>query len=97
MEHRRKYDREFKLNAINLKNNSGKSVLSIEKELGIPAGNLARWIREFDTKKEDSFPGNGKLLGKDLEIYQLKRENAILKEEREILKKAMGIFSGNKR
>jgi transposase len=94
---RRQYDKDFKMKAINLKNNSGKSARDIEQELGIPQGNLSRWIRQYEEKKADAFPGNGKMSGKDLEIHNLKRENAILKEEREILKKAMGIFSVPKR
>ena len=97
MTNRREYDREFKINAVNLYNDSDKSIKEVENDLGITNGNLGRWIRQYKEKDMDSFPGKGKLLGKDLEIKNLKRENMILKEERDILKKAMGIFSGNRR
>ena len=94
MKSRKKYDKDYKISSVNLAKKSNKPVSEIENELGIPKGSLGRWIKEFDKKKEDSFPGNGRVTGKDLEIQKLKRENMILLEEREILKKAMGIFSG---
>jgi len=97
MDKRRKYTKEFKLDAIKLFNDSGKSLRQIETDLGISQGNLAKWVRDHETKKEDAFPGNGFMSGKDAEIFQLKKENAILREEREILKKVMGIFTGPKR
>ncbi len=88
---RRKYDKEFKLNAIRFYQESGKSLRTAEKELGIGLGCLSRWIRNFEEQQEKAFPGNGN--PRDIEIMKLKRENELMKQERDILKKALGIFS----
>ena len=94
MKSRKKYEKDYKISSVNLAKKSKKPVSEVEDELGIPRGFLSRWMKEFDSKNDDSFPGNGRVTGKDLEILNLKKENKILKEDREILKKAMGIFSG---
>lgn len=93
MINRKKYNKEFKLNAIKLFESSDKKMYQIENDLGIGNGCLHRWIKDYNEKEETCFPGNGKQLGKDLEISQLREENRILREEREILKKVVGIFS----
>ena len=93
VKHRRKYDREFKLQAVKLSLESGKSVKEVAEDLGICAGNLARWRREYREDSENAFPGIGKLKPEDEELRKLRKENADLKEERDILKKALAIFS----
>lgn len=90
---RRTYSREFKLEAIELLKKSGESAAQIERELGITAGLLSRWKRKFEADGDDAFPGNGKLKQQDAQIRELKRENERLRKEREILKKAVRIFS----
>jgi transposase len=91
MSRRNKYDKEFKLNAIKLCEESGKKQRDFEKEIGVGAGCISHWKHEFEVEKENAFPGNGN--PRDVEMAKLKRENEILKQEREILKKALGIFS----
>lgn len=93
MSRRNKYDKEFKLNAIKLCEESGKKQREFENELGIGAGCISHWKRELEDEKENAFPGNGNLNAQDKELARLKRENEILKQERDILKKALGIFS----
>ncbi len=91
MSQRNRYDKEFKINAIRLCEESGKKQREFEKDLGIGNGCISHWkreLRELDTK---AFPGNG--TSRDQEIARLKRENEILRQERDILKKAVGIFS----
>lgn len=90
---RRTYSREFKLEAIELLKKSGESAAQIERELGITAGLLSRWKRKFEADGDDAFPGNGTLKKQDAQIRELKRENERLRREREILKKAVRIFS----
>jgi len=90
---RRSYDKEFKLNAIKFLNESGKKLREVEDELGIGNGCLSHWRKEFEECEKSAFPGNGNINDAHKELVQLKRENAILKEERDILKKAMGIFT----
>ena len=91
MGRRNKYDKEFKLNAIRLCEESGKKQRDFEKDMGIGEGCISHWKRELNESKKHAFPGNG--IPRDQEIARLKRENEILRQERDILKKAVGIFS----
>lgn len=92
---RKAYDKEFKLNAIRLSEESRMPVRELEKELGISGGGISRWKKEFENEKGNAFPGNGN--PKEKEIFDLKKKVADLELEREILKKAIAIFSGAKR
>jgi transposase-like protein len=91
MPRRKKYDKEFKLKAIKLYEESEKNQREYEAELGIGAGCISHWMRELKDEKENVFPGNGN--PRDEEMTKLRRENEILRQERDILKKALGIFS----
>jgi transposase len=91
---RKQYDREFKVMAVELsKSRSDLSVLS--KELEIRPALLYRWRKELETKVETSFPGKGKVIytPEQAEIHRLKKELLDMQQERDILKKAVGIFS----
>ena len=90
---RRRYDADFKREAVRLQQTSGKSCLQIEKELGISPGILKRWIREFHADSKYSFRGNGKLHPEDAALARLQRELDRTRKERDILKKAVAIFS----
>ena len=90
---RRTYTREFKLEAVHLLETSGRSSSQLERELGIGGGCLSRWKREFAEEGEQAFPGHGRLKPDQERIRQLERENKILRQERDILKKAVAIFS----
>jgi transposase len=90
---RRQYTREFKMEAVQLLETSGKSASELERELGIGKGNLWRWKRKFAADGDDAFPGHGRLTPEQEELRRLKRENEILRQERDILKKAVAIFS----
>ena len=92
-DYRKMYDKEFKLNAIHFYEESGKTYREVEEELGIGIGNLSRWRRELSKEKAEAFRGNGNMTEEQKELYRLRRENEILKEEREILKKVVGMFS----
>ncbi len=85
---RRKYEKQFKKDAVELLRSSGKSCNQIAKDLGISESILRKWNDLYDNP--NSFPGNG--LPQDKEIYQYKKEISLLTEEREILKKAIAIF-----
>ena len=90
---RRKFDKEFKIQAVKLLLESGKTVEEVATDLGIYHGNLARWKREYRRDAEEAFPGMGKLKPEDEELRRLKKENEDLRQERDILKKALAIFS----
>jgi transposase len=90
---RRSYTREFKLEALRLLASSGQTSQQIEDDLGIGHGCLSRWKQKFAQEGENAFPGHGNLAPDEERIRQLERENAILRQERDILKKAVAIFS----
>ena len=92
---KRTYSREYKLEAIRLYETSGKSMSEVERELGITAYLLSKWVKQFQEEEQSAFPGKGN--ARDEEIRVLKREVEILRQEREILKKTVGIFSNPKR
>ena len=94
---KRQYTREFKLEAVRLYEASGKSMRVIEQELGITPFLLSKWVQQFRTQEAAAFPGKGKLSEKDAELQRLQREVEILRQERDILKKAVIIFSEPKR
>ena len=91
--HRRQYSREFKFEAVQLWETSGRTASQIEQELGIGKGVIRRWKREFAVDGNDAFPGHGRLTPEQEHLRQLERENEILRQERDILKKAIAIFS----
>ena len=90
---RRKYDKEFKMEAVRLALRGDRTKTSVADSLGICHSNLQRWIREYHTSGKGAFPGKGRLRPEDEEMHRLKREYAIIKEERDILKKALAVFS----
>ena len=93
----RHYSKEFKQDAIELAETSGKSIVEIEKDLGLSRGLLNRWKKEGREEGQEAFRGNGQMTAEASELRRLQRENEILRQEREILKKAVAIFAQAKR
>lgn len=89
----RKYDLEFKLEAVRMAAEPGVTNREVERRLGIGQGVLSRWKRELKDDDAQVFAGKGRLKPKDEELRRLKRENERLRRERDILKKAVAIFS----
>ncbi len=94
-ETRRKYTREFKIEAVRLLENSSMSGREIERDLGISSGMIYRWKRELGQQNIRSFPGNGN--PRDEELFRLRKELFEVTEERDILRKAVAIFSKPKK
>jgi transposase len=90
---RRTYTKEFKLETLKLAETSEKSVSQIEREMGLPAGVIFRWQRQLRQDGGQAFPGHGNLKEAETRIEQLEKENANLRMERDILKKAVRVFS----
>lgn len=92
----RKYSQEFKLEALELLRRGDKSAGQIERELGITPGLLGKWRARYQIMaKEGQVPqiGPSDMEAAKAEIRRLQRELANVQEEREILKKALNIFS----
>src|SRR5512139_1711164 len=83
---------QFKVDGVRLATGSGKPVAEVARELGINRNVLDRWKRALGKKgAAAAFPGNGNLSAEKKELEELRRELARVKEEREILKKAMAV------
>ena len=93
----RKYDREFKVNAVKLVIEGGRSVADVARSLGIPSSVLYRWKDAYLEDKEFAFPGKGHLKPEDEKMRQLQKELRDVKMERDILKKAVAIFSKDRK
>lgn len=93
---RRQFDKEFKLMAVNLCH-TGKSIREVAEELDIRPDIVRRWRRELEQHGEGSFSGHGSmnLTAEQKEIFHLKKELREAQIERDILKKAVSIFSRN--
>jgi transposase len=90
MEVRRSFTPEFKREAAQLAKERG-NVAATARELGVSSTSLENWVKALEHTPDNPFPGNGNPA--DKESHALIRENRRLKEENEILKKAVGIFT----
>ena len=90
---RKKYTAEFKKDAVKLVLEGNRKVQEVAEGLGINAEMLYRWIKKYKRDREYAFPGNGKLKPTDEEIRRLRKQIEDITEERDILKKAVNIFS----
>jgi transposase len=90
---RRKYDNEFKREAVRLVVEEGRKASEVERNLGITTSLVSRWVHELSEDPEYAFPGKGRLKAPDEKIRKLEKENERLRRERDILKKAITIFS----
>lgn len=95
---RRSFTREFKVQAVRMVGEAGRRLSEVARDLELDPKLIRRWREalEQETKKEvsEAFPGKGHLQPEPEQVRRLQRENARLREEREILKKALAIFSG---
>jgi transposase len=93
---RRRFDAQFKADAVRLALEGGTGVAQVARNLGIGRTQLDRWIRQMKGGKvppHAAFPGNGIITAEKKELLETQRELARVKEERDILKKAMAVFS----
>ena len=95
VQQRRKYDPDFKRNAVQLTEEPGRTVADVAEKLGISKDILYRWRRSQRINKEFAFPGNGRepLTSQQQKIRELEKRLKNAEMERDILKKAMAIFS----
>jgi transposase len=92
---RRAYTRDFKQEAVRLSETGAKTSAELEADLGLPTGLLGKWKRQLAEEGQEAFRGQGRLTAVEAEMRQLRQENALLRQERDILKKALAIFTRN--
>ena len=90
---RRKFGREFKVEAVRLVKQRGVSVAQAARDLDVHVNVLRRWIRDVTADPAQAFPGHGQVKPEQQEIDRLRREVAKLRAERDILKKAAAYFA----
>jgi transposase len=83
---RRKFSREFKIEAVKLVRERGVSVAQAGRDLDVHENVLRKWVKEFGSDPVRAFPGHGQMKPEQQEIERLRREVAKLKAERDILK-----------
>jgi transposase len=81
------------MEAVQLVQTSKKPLAQIARDLGIADSTLHHWRKLLSEQGEQAFPGSGHQTPQEEEMRHLKRENEVLRQERDILKKAIGIFS----
>ena len=90
---RRKFSREFKIEAVRLMTERGVSVPQACRDLDLVESVLRRWMKELSDAPSSAFPGNGQQRAELAEIAALKKEVAKLKAERDILQRAAAFFA----
>ena len=90
---RRKFGREFKIEAVRLVHERGVSLAQASRDLDVHANVLRNWVKDFAADPAQAFPGHGRMKPEQLEIERLRREVAKLRAERDILKKAAAYFA----
>ena len=91
---RRKYPKEFKLEAVRLALESERSLAEVARDLGIAPALLHQWKQQLDQRDPaTAFPGHGTPAGPEDETRQLRRELEQVKQERDFLKKAAVFFA----
>ncbi len=95
---RRSFTREFKVQAVRMVSEGGRRISEVSRDLELDPKLIRRWREALQQEKDkeivEAFPGKGHLQPEPEEVRWLQRENARLREERDILKKALAIFSG---
>ena len=94
---RRKFSPEFKRDAVRLVLSGEHSLAQIARDLDLRPDMLRRWRKQLEEDPRHAFPGKGRLKPEDEELRRLRRDVARLREERDILKRALAIFSEPRR
>jgi transposase len=84
---------EFKLEAVRLAQTSGKGLTQVARDLGIADSTLSHWCKRYQQHGEHAFPGSGHQTPQEEELRRLKRELDLMRQERDIFKKALIVFS----
>jgi len=94
---RRKFTREFKLEAVGRLREGDRTIAEVARELGIGAGILGRWKSQYESEADEAFPGKGRLKASDERLRKLEKENRDLRQENAFLKKTAAYFARDDR
>ncbi len=94
---RRKFSREFKLEAVRMVTEGGHTAVQVARDLELAPDMLRRWRKELRREPNEAFPGGGTMQPEDAERQRLRRDLRRVRQERDILKKALAIFSDRPR
>lgn len=94
---RREFTREFKIETVRLSYQTNKTLDEFADDMGISRSSLSRWRSEFRNDPQQAFPGKGHPKERDAEITKLKKQLRQAEMERDVLKKALAIFSQTQR
>lgn len=90
---RRIYTKEFKVEAVRLIIEQGRTIADVARSLGVGDGVLSQWKQNYSKLATNAFPGNGRRTAHDEEVWQLKKQLSRTQQERDILKKALAYFA----
>jgi transposase len=90
---RRRFTREFKLEAVRLVSEQNLTVAQAARDLDLHENVLRKWVKDYQGEPAHAFPGHGRQKPEQAEIAALKREIKKLRAERDILKKAAAYFA----
>ena len=90
---RRIYTKEFKLEAVRLVIDQGRTIADVAGSLGVGESVLSQWKSNYAKLSSEAFPGKGRRTAHDEEVWQLKKQLARTQQERDILKKALAYFA----
>jgi transposase len=90
---KRVFDKDFKENIVKMVLNKEKKISELSREFDINANIIHTWKNQYLSNKDFAFPGKGHQSPEDAELRKLRQKLKEVSEERDILKKALGIFS----
>ena len=96
-ETRRRFSREFKVEAVRQVVDGGRPLAQVARELDISASVVRRWKQRFEEEPAEAFLGNGRMTAEDEELRRLRREVVRLRQERDFLKKTAAFFASESR
>jgi len=94
---KRKFTKDFKLEAVNMVVDGGLPKSEVARRLDISPATIGNWVKCFQEDGAVAFPGNGKLKPEDEKVRRLERENRDLREQNEFLKKTSAFFASLKK
>lgn len=94
---RRRFSREFKVEAVRQVVDVGRPLSQVARELDISASVLRRWKQRYEEDPVEAFPGKGRMKPEDEELRRLRKEVVRLRQERDFLKKTAAFFARESR